>query len=197
MTASLRERKKAQTKNRMAEAAVSILIDEGPEAATITAITEQAGVSVRTFHNYFTTREEAFTYYIRQFFNQIGEAIRAYPIKTSAVELMQDVLWQNLAETSGDMKTSYHVMSIAERLGLSVLSRDKNYPSSMFYDLGEILHQKMDGELSRYQAYLICHLTVSAAASAMEAYISGELTTDRDMRHLFDEAFDLLRRGIH
>lgn len=47
----LRERKKQQTRERIAAAAVALLSEEGDEHATVARISEQAGVSPRTFHN--------------------------------------------------------------------------------------------------------------------------------------------------
>ncbi|HJE91960.1 MAG TPA: TetR family transcriptional regulator, partial [Dietzia timorensis] len=49
---SLRERKKSETRRRLAVAAVELLAEEGEEGVTIAAIADRAGVSTRTFHNY-------------------------------------------------------------------------------------------------------------------------------------------------
>ena len=56
----LREQKKRRTRLSLATAAVELLICEGDEGATVAAIAARAGVSTRTFHNYFAAREDAF-----------------------------------------------------------------------------------------------------------------------------------------
>ena len=55
-TQSLRERKKAETRDRLARASVELLLEYGVEQTTVSEITARAGVSTRTFHNYFAHR---------------------------------------------------------------------------------------------------------------------------------------------
>lgn len=56
---SLRERKKAETWIAIHEAAASLAQQRGLEQATVEVIAEAAGVSPRTFFNYFPTKEDA------------------------------------------------------------------------------------------------------------------------------------------
>lgn len=56
---SLRERKKVETWTAIHEAAASLAHDRGLEQATVEAIAESAGVSPRTFFNYFPAKEDA------------------------------------------------------------------------------------------------------------------------------------------
>ncbi|GGH91296.1 TetR/AcrR family transcriptional regulator [Arthrobacter liuii] len=56
---SLRERKKAETWSAIHEAAASLAQQRGLEHATVEAIAESAGVSPRTFFNYFPAKEDA------------------------------------------------------------------------------------------------------------------------------------------
>lgn len=55
----LRERKKVATKVALGRAAVELTIDRGLDAATAESIADAAGVSTRTFHNYFSSKEDA------------------------------------------------------------------------------------------------------------------------------------------
>lgn len=54
-----RERNRIDTWNAVHEAACAIVWEHGPGATTVEAIAEQAGVSRRTFFNYFPTKEDA------------------------------------------------------------------------------------------------------------------------------------------
>jgi AcrR family transcriptional regulator len=56
---SLRERKKVETWIALHEAAASLAQERGLEQATVEAIAESAGVSPRTFFNYFPAKEDA------------------------------------------------------------------------------------------------------------------------------------------
>jgi AcrR family transcriptional regulator len=55
----LRERKKRATRLALSEAALRLALDRGLEQLTVEEISEAAGVSARTFFNYFTSKEHA------------------------------------------------------------------------------------------------------------------------------------------
>jgi AcrR family transcriptional regulator len=58
----LRERKKAATRAALHEAAVRLAIAHGAGKITVEAVADEAGVSRRTFSNYFANKEEALLY---------------------------------------------------------------------------------------------------------------------------------------
>jgi AcrR family transcriptional regulator len=55
----LRERKRAETRDRLETAAVTLVLRDGMEHATLDAICDAAEVSTRTFFNYFDSKEDA------------------------------------------------------------------------------------------------------------------------------------------
>jgi AcrR family transcriptional regulator len=55
----LRERKKHATRKALREAALRLAIERGPDNVRIDDIAEAAGVSPRTYNNYFSSREQA------------------------------------------------------------------------------------------------------------------------------------------
>jgi AcrR family transcriptional regulator len=55
----LRERKKVATRQALHEAAVRLAIAHGADKITVEAVADEAGVSRRTFSNYFASKEEA------------------------------------------------------------------------------------------------------------------------------------------
>jgi AcrR family transcriptional regulator len=55
----LRERKRAQTRRRLEEAAIGLALHDGLGKVTIEAISERADVSRRTFFNYFDSKDDA------------------------------------------------------------------------------------------------------------------------------------------
>lgn len=55
----LRERKRLETRHALEAAAIELVSANGLDATTIEAISERAGVSPRTFFNYFDSKEDA------------------------------------------------------------------------------------------------------------------------------------------
>ncbi|WP_230330066.1 TetR/AcrR family transcriptional regulator [Nocardia aurantiaca] len=55
----MRERKKQATREALREAALRLALEQGPDNVRVEDIAEAAGVSPRTYNNYFSSREQA------------------------------------------------------------------------------------------------------------------------------------------
>ena len=75
----LRERKKAATRQALHAAAVRLAIEHGADRVTVEAIADAAGVSRRTFSNYFASKEQALLHGDRQRIHALAEVVRARP----------------------------------------------------------------------------------------------------------------------
>ncbi|MET0415298.1 MAG: TetR family transcriptional regulator [Actinoplanes sp.] len=75
----LRERKKAATRRALHDAAVRLAMRDGAERVTVEAIADEAGVSRRTFSNYFGSKEEALMYGDLQRIQSLIEIVRTRP----------------------------------------------------------------------------------------------------------------------
>ncbi|WP_436525545.1 TetR/AcrR family transcriptional regulator [Actinoplanes sp. HUAS TT8] len=79
----LRERKKTATRQALHEAAIRLAFEHGPEKVTVEAIADDAGVSRRTFSNYFANKEEALFYGDLQRMRLLAGLIREQPPEAS------------------------------------------------------------------------------------------------------------------
>src|ERR1700754_1117698 len=55
----LRERKKQATRTALSSAALRLAVERGPDHVRVDDIAEAAGVSPRTYNNYYSSREQA------------------------------------------------------------------------------------------------------------------------------------------
>lgn len=76
----LRERKKAATRDALSEAALRLALEHGPENVRVDDIADAAGVSPRTYNNYFASREQAIVSAVTAERTQrVAAALRARP----------------------------------------------------------------------------------------------------------------------
>ncbi|MYR46728.1 TetR/AcrR family transcriptional regulator [Streptomyces sp. SID5910] len=94
----LRERKKRATRAALTEAAVRLAAEHGADKVTVEAISAAAGVSVRTFFNYFDTREDAFVVLDADAGARMRRAVLDAPAGRSPLEALREAMAAELAE---------------------------------------------------------------------------------------------------
>ncbi|MEV6592561.1 TetR/AcrR family transcriptional regulator [Streptomyces acidicola] len=91
-TGGLRERKKRATRAALVEAALRLAIEHGLENVTVDAISTVAGVSPRTFFNYFDSRDEVFVMVDRESNARVRHAVLAAPPALTPLEALRDAM---------------------------------------------------------------------------------------------------------
>ncbi|KUH81189.1 TetR family transcriptional regulator [Mycobacterium sp. IS-1556] len=101
----LRERKKLDTKRALSDAALKLALEGGFDAVTREAIAELAGVSLRTFNNYFTGKYQALAYRqterLRRSIAELRARPAAEPLWTSITESVLAPLEEDFREANG------------------------------------------------------------------------------------------------
>src|SRR5215469_1824859 len=86
----LRERKKVATRQALSEAAMRLAVERGLDNVLVEDIAEAAGVSTRTFNNYFASKYEAICALQHDRAIRIGLALRSRPAG--------EPLWESITE---------------------------------------------------------------------------------------------------
>ncbi|MBF8174435.1 TetR family transcriptional regulator [Streptomyces olivaceus] len=94
----LREQKKRATRAALAEAAVHLAAEHGADKVTVEAISAAAGVSVRTFFNYFDSRDDAFVVIDEDAGARMRRAVLDAPAELSPLEVLREAMAAELAE---------------------------------------------------------------------------------------------------
>jgi len=82
----LRERKKQETRSALSWAAVRLIVERGYDKVLVEDIATEAGVSPRTFNNYYSSKAEAVAARHLDRFRRVADDLRARPA--------QEPLWQ-------------------------------------------------------------------------------------------------------
>ncbi|MEV4760060.1 TetR/AcrR family transcriptional regulator [Micromonospora sp. NPDC049559] len=90
---SLRERKKRATREALRAAALRLALERGPENVRVEEIAEAAGVSPRTYNNYFSSREQAIVAgIVEDRAARVAAAVAAHPAEGSLGEAVVDAV---------------------------------------------------------------------------------------------------------
>src|SRR5215211_2531700 len=91
-TLGRRERKKLETHRALATAARELALAHGLDGLTVEEIADAADVSVRTFFNYFSCKEEALVGVEPTVLDELGAELEERPAQESPLEALEAVL---------------------------------------------------------------------------------------------------------
>lgn len=191
---SLREEKKAATRRAISEAAAALLLEEGAAAATVARVSERAGVSARTFHNYFADIDEALEEFLRKVFATIAEQIAVLPGELSAAEVIEAIIIDALNEDGFELYSASTLVLIGDRARAESAAPPTEETMREFASpLVEAIRSRTPGA-SAFDAEVLLNTYGIAGATAVRAYLAlPEPRTPDDGRALVRRAFEVLR----
>ena len=190
----LRERKKTETRVAIQQAVLFLALGRGLDAVTADEIAAAANVSVRTFHNYFGSKEEALVAAWVSEFRVHVEALRDRPADEPILDALEHVFGEiasRMGKRPGEAEIHADLLwtSVAMARRRSVL-------------LDEAIRMVTDVVATRTgtdtATDVYPHLVTAAAISAMvTAYqFTPPDGAAVDRGRLLQEAFGLLRSGL-
>jgi AcrR family transcriptional regulator len=114
----LRERKKEQTRQHLAETARRLFLERGFDAVTIAEVASEADVSVGTVFNYFPTKEDLFYSGMEVFEEELIDAVRERPAGESALAAFRRVVLDGIPRLARD-ETAEVIAAAARVVGSS------------------------------------------------------------------------------
>ncbi|MBP2336245.1 TetR/AcrR family transcriptional regulator [Saccharothrix coeruleofusca] len=193
----LRDRKKRRTRAALARAAVLLAAERGLDHVTVDDISAAAGVSPRTFFNYFAGKEEAVIGPDPDAAARIAARIAAQPEDRSAAVVVRDTLLAEIADELADdpelcllrIKVVHQHPALLTRLFAAGEETEQHMVAAVAARCG----------LSPHDIYP--HLLAAAAGAAfrvaMTRWASPEGRRDpARLAELFIEAMDLVAAGL-
>lgn len=191
---SLREEKKAATRRAISEATAALLLEEGTAAATVARVSERAGVSPRTFHNYFADIDEALEEFLRKVFATIAEQIVALPEQLSAAEAIEAIITDALEEDGFELYSASTLVLLSDRARAeSSTPPAEETMQEMAEPLVACIRARTPGA-TQFNAEVLLNAYGIAGATAVKHYLmQPEPRTPDNGRALVRRAFEVLR----
>jgi AcrR family transcriptional regulator len=193
--AGLRERKKAETRSALGHAALRLALERGVEGVSADEIAAAANVSVRTFHNYFNSKDSAviqgFDDYIAAYVDGLTGRPSSEPIWESLEVVLASVL-----VTVGELATQ----GPAQMAYLWTSPALVAYRSVLVDEMKQALVETIASRTgTNIDTDLYPHLVAAAASSAFITAATLRLGPGRDEPdrvRLLHECFALIRIGL-
>lgn len=136
----LRERKRRQTRQRLAETGLRLFLEKGYDETTLDAIAEAAGVSRRTFFHYFDQKEDI----LLAWKLGLGAAIRAAILRERPDRPPLDIVLAALLQLAEQYQAEDHIrierlLASTDRLGASKLAKYAEQEQAVFEALVALL----------------------------------------------------------
>jgi AcrR family transcriptional regulator len=194
MTDGLRERKKAETRQALMTAAVRLAEQLGPDRVTVEAIAEAAGVSARTFFNYFPSKEDAIIGINPEETSELLDDLASRPADEAPLEALHAMALAAVARLEAkadDMATRHRLTQAHPSLAMRRAARFSEVERAV---AGEIARRTgLDVDCDPYPM-------LAAATALIAIRVAMAAWQERDRRgplaDLLDESFTLLARGL-
>ncbi|WP_051129672.1 TetR/AcrR family transcriptional regulator [Yaniella halotolerans] len=183
-----REQKKLETRRAIRDAALDLALEDGLESLTVELIAHNAGVSPRTFFNYFASKEDALVTEAAEGATQVRALLLERPAEESPMRALHHAI----------ITSDYYGSIPPDRDRLLARQRlTQDHPSLMAHQLGKIanaertfavaLAERMDTDIDQdLVPELLAATAVSIIRVAMRHWVAEG---DRPLYELIDMAF--------
>lgn len=190
--AGLRERKKRMTRQALRTAAVRLFAERGPASVTVDEICAEAGVSPRTFFNYFDSKEETLLPFTRDTYEEVAGRVRARPPEEEPLGAVRAVVEQSIARAvAGD---TWRQEAALLRANPQVLQRGMVAARTLNLALRDGLGERAGRGADDPYVRLVAAVSVTAVHVAVNVWQGA--AEERDMSEVLAEAFDGIERGL-
>ena len=195
MTAvGLRERKKAETRDALASAALRLADEHGLEHVTVDDIATAAGVSPRTFFNYFPSKEDAIVGSSPAFTASVVQALRDRPDDEAPLESLRKAIHVSADHLESEPDAWFVRRRLAARYPSLAVLHSARLASVERELVVEIARRTgLDPDTDTYPG-LVVGSALAAARVALAAW--GARARRGSLPDRFDEVFAQLSAGL-
>ncbi|MGC9540107.1 TetR/AcrR family transcriptional regulator [Streptomyces sp. UG1] len=163
----LRERKKRATREALREAALRLALERGPDQVRVEDIAEAAGVSPRTYNNYFASREQAIVSAVtadREV--RIAAAVAARPAGVRLADAVTEAVVEQYANTGEREHKALLLIATQTALGDAFLDT----AAGIEPPLTAVIAERLD-DAGAHTARVLAASVAAAVRIALEAWL--------------------------
>lgn len=194
----LRERKKFATKEALSRAALELTLERGLDAATAESIAEAAGVSTRTFHNYFSSKEDAVLFMLDQVIQELIDGFARRSPDEPVLDSLESSLIAFVEAADGLewMIAVTRLMADHPSLLARHVAMSDSQSNAMLAEIGKRTGTDPDAGL---YPRLVYHVTGAVARAVLELHINADTDGAPPRQVLVDavrDGYAQLRGGL-
>ena len=189
----LRERKKQQTRDKIARVALGLFAERGYEQTTLAEIADAADVSTRTIFAYFESKEDILFCDEPAFYDSLKEALDARAAGVTTVDVLREFVLGAVSEDDS-LKLRKKIVSDAKSLRLAERARFAQAEEL----IAESIARDLDSGPGDIRPALVA-ASMIAAFTAMRDRIeaeSGEPLSHEQAMAILEEVLEFVRGGL-
>ena len=190
---SLRERKKARTRDAIIDAALELFEQKGYDATTVEDIAAAAEVSPRTFFRYFESKLDLIMARSDTKHTLLGPLLLERPAEESLVTAMREVLRSELDAQLQDPRVKREFQVMLTTPSLRYLAREHFYEEEA--EMVGAIAARLDVPSDTLVAHVVTGMITSAIWATVNRWLADGGELDR-LDTMMDETFTLLADGI-
>ncbi|MEU6015529.1 TetR family transcriptional regulator [Streptomyces sp. NPDC047515] len=183
----LRERKKEATRQAVHEATLRLTVEHGFDHVTVEAVADAAGISRRTFSNYFTGKEDALLYGEEQQIRELVRTVRERPAEETAWAALRAAMTQ-FAERVAPPEREWALRTRLAMRHPSLLARQLANHATLERDLANAVAVRRGPAEKAVRPLVLATAFLSSLRIAMHLWIEEDLA--REPSAVIDEILD-------
>jgi len=165
----LRERKKQATQKALREAALRLALERGPENVRVDDIAAAAGVSPRTYNNYYSSREQAIVAAV----TAEREARVAQAVAAAPTARLADAVVEAVVREYTDPGEEHQAVLLLVTTGSALREAFLRTATEIEPSLAAVLAERL-GDAQRHAARILAASVAAAVRIALERWLQPE-----------------------
>jgi AcrR family transcriptional regulator len=188
----LRERKRRETRQRIAETGLRLFLATGYENTTLDTIAEEAGISRRTFFSYFKSKEDILFVWQSRGWDVVRQDLLNVSPDEHPLDAARDVFIRHLAHyTNNEMQAIDRLLRSSESLRARKQAFYEEQEQALFATLCEVWRHPQRRPALR----MVAMACIGVVRLSLEVW-SQQDTTNQPLADVLQEGFASLKLGI-